>query len=522
MQIQRTLAFQLLKITFSTYLFITVLITSISMYAEWVQTEQFLQEDLAKLSQSAQKGITLAVWDIDYIQVDRIAEGLLDLPIVVGVAIKDQKIDKLYGVQGDIEEQHELIHEEEKGVLYPIGNMTIYSSRTIVFDRVKHDYLITVVSAVLKTIALWLIVLFVGKRLITKPLGGLTTVSQKINLDNLEDFKEIDVGTNHQENELSLLESSFNAMVHKLIVARQELNQVNQNLEYKIEQRTHELQEALDELEAQFRQLQITQMQLVQSEKMASLGTLVAGIAHEMNNPTSFVYATAHNLNDNLAKLKKLIFYLAGDEADEKFHQLFEQRFQRLERNSTIILEGSNRIKNIVQDLRTFSRLDETEKKPIHIVDGIRSTLRLIKTQYKDEVEFIEDFQIEPVIVGWPAEMNQVHMNVIVNACQAIMMKKKQTEDHTPGTLRIQTSLEGQAPYQQAKIQFEDTGCGMSKEAQSRVFDPFFTTKVPGEGTGLGMSISYGIIEKHKGSITVHSEEGKGTTITLRLPLGER
>ncbi len=286
---------------------------------------------------------------------------------------------------------------------------------------------------------------------------------------------------------------------------------LNEELEKKVNQRTEALNSSLKKIKQ-------TQSQLVQSEKMASLGTMVAGVAHEINNPTSYVYATTHNLKNNISELKQLIFDLAGDNADEKFIQMFEKRFERLGRNLSNIAEGSNRIKGIVQDLRVFSRLDEAERKPMHVVDGIRSTLRLIQTQYKKEVEFIEDFQVSPEIMCWPAELNQVYMNVIVNACQAIVAKQKQTGEQTPGKLWIRTFFEGEAGNQQVGIQFEDTGCGMSQEVQGQIFDPFFTTKEIGQGTGLGMSISYGIIKKHKGMITVHSQKDKGSTITLLLP----
>lgn len=275
-------------------------------------------------------------------------------------------------------------------------------------------------------------------------------------------------------------------------------------------------------LKKAYNQLQQMQLQLVQSEKMASLGTLVAGVAHEMNNPTSFIYTTTYNLKNNLSELKQFIFDLAGEDANEKFTQIFEGHFERLERNVFNISEGSNRIKNIVKDLRTFSRLDEAEQKRMNVVDGIRSTLNLIQTQYKKEVLFLEDFQVKPEIIGWPAELNQVYMNVIVNACQAIIAKQKETGEEIPGKLWIRTFHLGKTENEQVGIQFEDTGLGMSKEIQSRIFDPFFTTKKLGEGTGLGMSISYGIIEKHKGTITVHSEEGKGTTVTLLLPKGDQ
>ncbi len=248
---------------------------------------------------------------------------------------------------------------------------------------------------------------------------------------------------------------------------------------------------------------------------MAGLGTLVAGVAHEINNPVNFVHNGSQNVETHLQELKNFIFEIAGDDASEALHRSFEKRFERLFTFLNTITNGSDRIKTIVDDLRTFSRLDQIEKTTVPIVEGIESSLRLVEVEYNRRVAFICDFQANPPIECWPAQLNQVYMNIMVNACQSIIAKQKQTADESSGTLTICTEIQGN----QVAVRFQDTGCGMPKETQEKMFEPFYTTKPVGEGTGLGMSIAYEIIEKHRGQIIVDSVINKGTTITVFLPL---
>ena len=182
------------------------------------------------------------------------------------------------------------------------------------------------------------------------------------------------------------------------------------------------------------------------------------------------------------------------------------------------IKEGTSRISKTVRDLITFSRMEKEEMKPVKLQEGLQVTINLVKAQFKDKVEFITDFQSDPEIEGIAAELNQVFMNLLVNACKAILEKQKRTGEEIMGTLTIQTLEENG----HALIRFQDTGVGMSKEVKQRMFDPFFTTREVGEGTGLGLFISYGIIKKHKGRFEAESEEGKGTTVTLYLPLKKK
>jgi two-component system sensor histidine kinase ChiS len=254
---------------------------------------------------------------------------------------------------------------------------------------------------------------------------------------------------------------------------------------------------------------------IAQVESMAALGTLVSGVAHEINNPSTFNQTSAYNLEKDIKNLKAFLIDLAGDNADTEIIKAFDEKFDVLLKHMEIIKEGTSRINKTVSDLRTFSRVENGEMRPVKLQEGLQITINLVKTQYKDQVEFIIDFQGDPEVEGNAAELNRVFMNVMINACQSIIEKQKSNKEIVKGTLTIKTRVVGNEEL----ISFQDTGIGMSEEVMRKIFEPYFTTKRVGEGTGLGLSISYKIIEKHKGQIKVTSRKGVGTTITLYLPI---
>ncbi len=289
-------------------------------------------------------------------------------------------------------------------------------------------------------------------------------------------------------------------------------------LKQKVKERTKELNLKNEELEKKHQELKNTQSQLVQSEKMAGLGLLVAGVAHEINNPASFAHTSAYNLEKDIEKLKAFLVELAGDEVDREIVKAFDEKFSVLFNHLNSIKEGTSRISKTVGDLRIFSRMEKGEMKPIKLLEGLQVTLNLVITQYKENVDFVTDFQADPEVEGNAAELNQVFMNILVNACQAILDKQKGAIEAVNGLITTQF-LEEKG---NAVISIKDNGIGMSQEVKRKMFDPFFTTRAVGEGIGLGLSISFGIIKKHGGRIEVTSEEGKGTTVTLYLPLGKK
>lgn len=294
----------------------------------------------------------------------------------------------------------------------------------------------------------------------------------------------------------------------RLSQQHRELKQYSDEMDELVKLRTNKL-------EKQHQELKNTQAQLVQSEKMAGLGTLVAGIAHEINNPANFLKSGAMNLKDRLEILEAFIYKLAGDDVAPSIRKELEERFNPLHLNLKAINDGVQRIREIVQNLRVFSRLEEAEQKTVSVVDGLKSTLILVKVNFKDVVEFICNYDYDPMVRCWPSQLNQVFMNIMVNACQAIQTKIERSGSSTPGRLEISTSEQDN----QLKIRFHDNGCGMTEDVKQKIFEPFFTTKDVGLGTGLGMSIAFGIIEKHNSQILIDSSPGEGTIITITLPV---
>lgn len=291
----------------------------------------------------------------------------------------------------------------------------------------------------------------------------------------------------------------------------------NETLESKIQEHTKELNDTLKQLEEQNNHIKKAQSHLIQSEKLASLGTVVAGIAHEINNPVTFIYNGAYNLSRLLRELREFLLNLAKQAEDEGAAEIFEEQFIPLFQELESVSVGSQRVQKIVLSLRTFSRLDEGERKRTQLVDGLKSTLNLVIPNYHEQVSFSTNFQDDPELECWPAELNQVFMNLIINACQAIRMRQEEENDPTPGKLKVSSIVENR----HLKIEFEDTGCGIPEEIQKNIFDPFFTTKKIGEGTGLGLSISFGIVKKHEGKIQIQSGIEEGSKFSILLPLPE-
>jgi signal transduction histidine kinase/tetratricopeptide (TPR) repeat protein len=290
-----------------------------------------------------------------------------------------------------------------------------------------------------------------------------------------------------------------------------------------------ELASAHTRLEHAHRQLQDTQQQMILQGKMAGLGTLTAGVAHEINNPTNFVHVAAQNQREDIGEFRQYVdSMIEADDAPE-IVQGFHQRFAKLSMGVSTMLNGTERIKGIVKDLRAFTRQGDANKKAVRLSECLTSTLNLVRTSWLEKVEFITDFACDPEIECWPALLNQVFMNLLVNACQAIEEKQCahfQRDNSHPaepgaplclprGTIRLTLKLAASRMH----IDIEDNGIGIGIDAQARILEPFYTTKPVGSGTGLGLSIAFGIVEKHGGKLSFTSTPGVGTCFTIQLPL---
>jgi two-component system, NtrC family, sensor kinase len=281
---------------------------------------------------------------------------------------------------------------------------------------------------------------------------------------------------------------------------------------YKIDLETRNI-----ELVKRKEQLERLQAQIVQSEKMASLGQLASGVAHELNNPVGFVYANLEMLDQFVSGLIKLTAHYdaepqsegsAAEAASIKNEIGYPAIIDEIKSILRDCRDGSERIREIVKNLRTFSRLDEAEFKDSDIHEGIESTLRLISQYFSaGSITLTRDFGDLPLIGTFSGQLNQVWMNLLVNAAQAIGKNK--------GEVKIRTHVEDGYIV----VEVTDSGIGIAIQDTKRIFDPFYTTKPVGEGTGLGLSISYGIVERHGGTISVNSRLNESTTFTVRLPV---
>jgi two-component system NtrC family sensor kinase len=252
-------------------------------------------------------------------------------------------------------------------------------------------------------------------------------------------------------------------------------------------------------LEETNRRLRETQSHLVQSEKMASLGQLVAGIAHEINNPLAFVVNSLFLVKEGLERIAK--------EPQDEVPSAIRGRVGNMRANLRDACDGTDRVKELVSKLRTFSRLDEGQFKTVNIHESIDSVLLFLRHKLEDRIVVERNFGGQDMLECFPGELNQVLMNVIANAIDSI---------EGAGRVTVTTKLDDG----NFVIAVHDTGKGIPEEIRSRIFEPFFTTKPVGRGTGLGLAISYGIVKAHGGSIDFASELGKGTEFVLTIPAG--
>ncbi|MBU0483050.1 MAG: peptidylprolyl isomerase [Proteobacteria bacterium] len=272
------------------------------------------------------------------------------------------------------------------------------------------------------------------------------------------------------------------------------------------------------ELEQLYHELQTTQAQVIQQEKLASIGNLAAGVAHEINNPMGFIASNLSTLGKYALKLTEFIeaqsSVLTSHQDREKIEDIQEKR-KNLKIDYLLndipdliaeSLDGADRVKIIVQNLKSFARTDDQKPMLADLNACLESTLNIIWNELKYKCTVKKDYGDLPLVRCFPQQLNQVFMNLLLNAAQAI---------ETQGEIIIQTFSDRSFVH----VTITDTGCGIPTENLDKIFEPFFTTKKIGMGTGLGMSIAYDLIKKHNGKIAIQSEIGKGTTFTVSIPV---
>ena len=363
---------------------------------------------------------------------------------------------------------------------------------------------------------------------LTKQLKVLRNSARQIAAGDLD--QEINITENDEIGEVA---HSFNTMVLSLKEANkksseylEELSNVNKHLEDRVQQRTNKILRQKDKLESAYQQLKNTQEQLVQSEKMASIGQLAAGVAHEINNPVAFVKSNLSSLSSYINTYQELLVKQQAvlDKINNRDDVALQKEIESLEQYKqdndvefinediqTLVsesIDGTQRVSEIVQGLKVYSRASDELMQQCDINVCLQDTLKMLNNELKYNCEVLTQYGDLPLLSGNQGKLTQVFTNLIVNAIQSM---------DGNGTLTVNTAVtEGNIC-----IVIRDTGKGISKENMSKLFDPFFTTKAVGEGTGLGLSISQGIINDHNGTISVKSEVGQGSSFIIHLPISE-
>ena len=469
--------------------------------------------------------------DSIYASFDKNWEKYLDLSFEFDQLLSENKQEEALRLMNNEARKVFDDYSTDLSVLVDICAINVVSSANHADTTYNITHFVTLFLLVI-AIVVSAIVTIILVRLILVPVYRLENASKDVANGKLD--VKVPVSGNDEMGNLTL---SFNQMTGALKEAKEKekvqaeklkmqwevLSETNQELEEnskRLEKQKLKIENKNEQLQLTLQKLKEAQNQLVQSEKMASVGQLTAGIAHEINNPINFVSSNVSPLKRDIGDIMKLLELCSYDPAKDDLHNKFDkiEKFKKeieydviLEEVNQLlsgIEEGAGRTMEIVRGLRNFSRLDEGEKKLADINEGIESTLLMLRNQLKNRIEVVKNFGSLPQLPCYPGKLNQVFMNIINNAGQSI---------EGNGTISISTSY----VKKNIRVSIKDSGKGMSPEVASHIFEPFYTTKDVGKGTGLGLSISYGIIQEHNGEIKVKSKLEEGTEFIITLPVRE-
>ncbi|MDP4527844.1 ATP-binding protein [Alkalimonas delamerensis] len=574
---QRSLSRTLLTKVLSVYFILTFVVTLAQIGAEYLNTKRYINSELATLQQTFSGSLTRAIWELNTQQALVIADGLLAIPAVEGIIVRDDSgtVITQLGRHVDISQRHgsELVREgiqlaeqqsglfgytfplifEFSGRATQVGDVTLFSSRAIVIDRIKIGIFFLIGNAMLKTTFLIILFLLAFRRYLTEPMAELTQQIEELELDHL-DGARIETGRSESSIELGVMTTAFNRLINRvqdyksrlestqkeLVVSNEKLDQHNLVLEQEVARKTSGLSQAMMDLQQQKQQLEVkqqslkeeierrrhieqalrskqtelenlvedlkqTQDRLVQSEKMAALGGLVAGITHEVNTPVGIGVTATSFLSEKIQHLQKA--YQAKTLSPKNLEQFIAEATE----TATLLESNLNRASDLIASFKQIA-VDQTSEaiRTIRLDAYLQEVIRSLhphfkKTKHQVDVNCPADLQLT-----CPAgAISQIFTNLLMNSLIHGF------EEMAEGQIRITVLDDGD----DIDIRYSDNGKGLTPEQLEKLFHPFFTTKREAGGSGLGTHITYNLVRQTlKGSIEVSSEPGKGLSYHIRFP----
>jgi signal transduction histidine kinase len=474
---------QLLKVVFTFYFSITIIMTLVHFIIEYFHTQDSIKSELNMISKTFESSLETAIWNFDTNQIESISLGIIKLPTVLGIEVYDKNSKENFYTKynkgfkkdesGVFSYKLDIFHLTKNKNLIYTGTIKYYSSSDIVFERVKLNFFIIFLNSLLKSILLTILFIWAFRKYLTIPLDKITQNIHNINLDKINLHKPIDVD-NKTNNELTFLSIAFNKMLFNL--------------------------------DEQLTKLQDAQKHLVQSEKMVSLGNMVAGVAHEINTPIGMALTGITHLDDETKRIKRL--YESEEMSEEDFKHYLEDN---TEINNSIQIN----IKKSVALIKSFKMVavdqSSDESRTINFKDYINEILLSLRNKLKmTKINIKIECQDDLVIITNAGAISQILTNLIMNSL-IHGFKKDDVGTILIGAVLVDHNLE---------LTYKDTGIGISKEVKERIFDPFFTTKRGDGGSGLGTSIIYNLVTVGlNGTIVVQSELNHGITFGIVIPI---
>ncbi|MEH6347855.1 MAG: ATP-binding protein [Bermanella sp.] len=520
--VRNSITMQLLMVVFSLYVFFAITVTLTHMVAEYYNTRSGIQQDLVTFQKTFEQGLAAQLYNLDDEAVSGIIQGMVNIPVIIGVKVinlvdEESAVGVVADTQGNsvtlsqdgdaqlqpnnlfftdlISHEFQLYYIDASGDQYPAGSCTLYSSEGIVFQQVQYGFIFILANAVLKTLALWFIFLYMGRLLLSKPLTALTKEVERIDLDRVKDQK-IHIETRGR-NELKILEEVFNSMLEKLESARSKRDEYAQGLRDNHETLEKVVEERTDKLVT-------AQLLLIEAETMASLGELVMGVAHEINTPVGVSITTASYIVEKSKELQ--------DQYEQ--HAMSQSQFEDYQRSMAesgeLIHISMKRAADLIRSFKQVA-VDHTkdELKHFNVLKYLNFTFDTLMPSFKHRhinmtLNCDENLEVE----GYPKLFSQVINSLISNSIIHGF------DERDKGTILVEVVEEAD----NILLCYEDDGLGIEPDHLGKIFDPFFTTKRSG-GTGLGLYIVYNLITlKMKGTIRCESTLDKGTSLYVSIP----